>query len=348
MKYNAYIGTYSKRGSKGIYLAEVNAESGEMRIVDTYDEYNPSYLALSRNQKYLYCVLEGKEIDGQYGGGAASFLINDDGTLNRVSKAYTFGTNPCHLTTDEEDRFLYVANYSDGKLTVFPLTEGVIGSEPVIIAHQGSGPVKERQAGPHVHCVAFEKSGKKICVVDLGIDKAVYYRIEDGTLTEDNAFETDPGAGPRHVIFSEDGRFAWIVCELSNEVYALDAVKLSRIGVYKTLPGNFEGLSSCAAIKLSPDGKFICASNRGHDSISVFLINKDSGELELSGIYPSRGKTPRDFAFSPDGKFLYVTNQDSDTVEVFKMLKGCLEHTGQSINIPSPCCIIFRDTYHCL
>lgn len=342
MKYKAYIGTYSKRGSKGVYLAEVDSITGEMLILGTYDAYNPSYLTLSKDRKYLYCVLEGKEIDGHYGGGVVSFSINDDGTLNNISKAYTGGTDPCYLTTDKDDKFLYVANYSDGKLTVFPIDNGIIGSRAAIIAHSGSGPDKGRQAGPHIHCAVFEMSGERLCVVDLGIDKAVLYCVDGGKLTEDGAFVTDPGAGPRHVVFSEDGRYAWIVCELTNEIYAFDAGQLSRIGVYKTLPDDFHGFSTCAAIKLSPDGRFICASNRGDDSISTFMIREDSGELELTGVCSSRGKTPRDFAFSPDGKFLYAANQDSDTVEAFAMYDGRLEYMGQSVNVPAPCCIVFR------
>lgn len=325
LKYKAYIGTYSVRGSKGIYAVEVDASTGEISILDTIDAFNPSYLTLSRDHKYLYSVLEGKEIDGHCGGGAASFLINAGATLIHLSTGFTKGMHPCYLTTDEEDRFLYVANYSDGKLTVFPLSGGVIGSEPVVILYKGSGPDKQRQAGPHVHCTTFEKHGKQLCVVDLGIDKAVFYRTENGNLAECGVFATDPGAGPRHVVFSDNGRFAWIICELSNEIYAFDTRQLTRIGVYKTLPEQFEGKSSCAAIKLSPGGKYACASNRGDDSIAVFHINENTGELALSGIYSTRGKTPRDFAFSPDGTFLYAANQDSDTIEVFKMLNGHLE-----------------------
>ncbi len=341
MKYKAYIGTYSMRGSKGIYLTEVDGHTGEMHILDAYESCNPSYLALSRDKKYLYCVLETEEIDGLYGGAAASFRVNEDATLTFISKAYTGGTYPCHLTADKDNRFLYVANYGDGKLTIFPIDGGVIVNKPEIIQHKGSGPNKDRQEGPHIHCAVFDRREERLCVADLGIDKAVLYKAGKGTIVEGSIFEVKPGAGPRHVVFSGNGRYAWLVCELTNEIYAYDAQNSKCIGVYKTLPRDFSGDSTCAAIKISQDGRFVCASNRGHDSISVFGVKEETGELTLTGVYSTRGNTPRDFSFSPDGRFLLAANQNSDTIEVFSFLNGHLEHTGYSVNIPAPSCIVF-------
>ncbi len=340
MKYKAYIGTYSIRKSRGIYIADTDSKTGDMHIFDSYNAFNPSYLAISKDCNYLFSVLETKEIDGHYGGAVISFSINQDATLNLVSKAYTLGTDPCHLTTDKKDTFLYVANYSDGKLTVLPLNNGAIINEPLVIEHWNSDLVNNRLKNSHAHCTMFDRNGR-LCMVDLGLDKAIFYNVENNILIEECALVTKLGSGPRHVVFSSNGCFAWIVCEHSNEIYTFDLISMQRIGIYTTLPGDFKGSNTCAAIKISPCGEFIYASNRGHNSIAVFQIEKN-GKLKLVGNYFSRGKTPRDFAFSPNGKFLYIANQNSDSIEVFLVRAGRLEYTGQSISVPAPCCIIFR------
>lgn len=343
MKYKAYIGTYSKQGSKGIYLVETDSLTGELKELDAYEAQNPSYLAISKDKKHLYCVLETSKTDGKYGGGAASFRIKEDGTLKFLSKAHTGGTSPCHLTAGSDDRFLYIANYSDGTLTTLPLNNGVIEDEPDIIAHKGKGPNEMRQEGPHIHCAVLCEGGKSLCVADLGLDRIDFYNISEGKPVEGRVAATDPGAGPRHAVFSADGQYMWVVCELSNEVYAFDTGTLSKIGVYKSLPEDFEGRSTCAAIKLSPDGRFICASNRGHDSIAVYKINEGSGELSLVEIYKLKGKTPRDIAFSPDGRFLYSADEDSGMIEALRFADGHLEDAGYSIDIPAACCIVFLE-----
>jgi 6-phosphogluconolactonase len=216
--------------------------------------------------------------------------------------------------------------------------KGILG-EASIIAHTGHGPNEGRQSGPHVHSSQLEGAGGRLWVVDLGIDRAVFYNTAD--MSEAGSFAAEGGSGPRHMVFSGDLPFAWIVCELSSEVYAFEVGSGKRIGIYSTLPKGFAGKSSCAAIKLSPDGRRLYASNRGHDSIACYDINPETGALSLFSISPTGGRTPRDFAISPDGAFLYAANQDSDNIRVFKLEKGVPVETGLELNIPAPVCVLF-------
>jgi len=340
MKYKAYIGTYSVRDSKGIYHIEADSEAGSLTILDSCQAENPSYLAVSNG--YLFAALECNEFKGVYGGGVASYAIDQDGTLSLLSVRPTGGTSPCHVCPMPDGKKLYVSNYGDGTLSVFDVEDGRLG-EALIINHKGNGPNEERQKGPHVHCAVMEPGGGRLCVADLGIDRAVFYNIADMSITGD--FTVKGGSGPRHIVFSEHRSYAWMVCELSNEVYAFEPRSGKQIGMYSTLPTDFAGKSTCSAIKLSPDEKRLYASNRGHDSIVCYDIDPETGKLSALAICPAGGKTPRDFSISPDGAFLYVANQDTDNICVFTLKNGVPIGTGLSLDIPSPVCILFSNDF---
>jgi len=339
LKYQAYIGTYSVRGSRGIYLIEADSGTGALKILDAWQAESPSYLAISEagGKKFLYAALECKEFENSPGGGAASFVIGSGGSLTKLSARPTKGRSPCHVCPGPDGKKLFVANYGDGTLSIFNVENGKL-SEASVIAHSGQGPNQARQKGPHVHCAQLEPGTGRLCVIDLGIDQAVFYNLKD--MSRSGSFATDGGAGPRHVVFSKHSPFAWLVCELSSQVYAFEPKSGKRIGVYSTLPSGFKGESSCAAIKLSPDEKNLYASNRGHDSIACYDIDRKTGALSLRAICPTGGKNPRDFAISPDGAFLYAANQDSDNIKVFKLEKGLPVETGQSLDIPAPVCVV--------
>lgn len=337
MKYRTYVGTYSVRDSEGIYQIEFDTQTGAFTILDTCPAVSPSYLAISNG--ILYAALEHAEFDGKYKGGAASYTIHADGSLSLLSAKPTKGATPCHVCPDSSGDRLFVSNYSDGTLSVFAVEEGVLGKVS-LLAHSGSGPNERRQTGPHVHCTQIAPDGKSLWVVDLGIDQAISYDMK--SLSEVGSFETEPGSGPRHITFSKNSSFAWLVCELSNEVYTFDWHSKKRIGIYPTLPADFTGQSSCAAIKLSPDERHLYISNRGHDSIACYEVNQLTGELNLLTFCPTGGRTPRDFAISPDGEVLFTANQDSDCINVFKLESGIPVKTEASLRIPSPVCILFH------
>lgn len=341
MKYKAYVGTYSTRGSKGIYLVEADAKTGALAILDSFPAVNPSYLATAERSRYgiLFAALECDEFEGVYGGGAASYAIKPDGSLSLLSTMPTKGTSPCHVCPSPDGRQLYVSNYGDGTLSVFQVKDGIL-SEASLVAHSGHGPNEKRQSGPHVHSSQLEPGGGRLCVVDLGIDRAVFYNTAD--MSEAGVFAVEGGSGPRHVVFSESLPFAWLVCEMGNEVYAFERRSGRRTGIYSTLPNDFTGRSSSAAIKLSPDEKRLYVSNRGHNSIACFDIDRETGALSPPSIYPTGGKTPRDFAISPDNAFLYAAHQDSDNIRVFAIEKGALVDTGLSLDVPSPVCILIN------
>jgi len=340
VKYRAYIGTYSVRASLGIYLIEADIAAGSIKILNSWQANSPAFLAV--HEKILYSVLE----SGGYGG-IASWAISDDGSLSQLSVRQTGGTSSCHVCASPDGKKIFVSNYGDGTLSVFDSNNGVLG-EPKLYAHSGHGPNPVRQKGPHVHCSQIDPRSGRLCVVDLGIDRAVFYNIEDLTIEEIAAEKisagsliTEPGSGPRHIVFSRTSSYAWLVCELSSEVYAFNVNNGQRIGVYSTLPADCSVESYCAAIKLSPDEKYLYASNRGHDSIACFKINPAAGALSLSAVIPSGGRSPRDFAFTVDGAFCLAANQDSDNIIVFKMENGLPAATNLRLEIPSPVCVLF-------
>jgi len=336
MKYKAYIGTYSVRDSKGIYLIEADSETGALTILDSWQAENPSYLAISNG--YLFATLECNELKGVYGGGVATYTIDRNGSLSLLSVRPTGGTSPCHVCPRPDGKKLYVSNYGDGTLSVFNVENGKPG-EALLIKHKGNGPNETQQRGPHVHCATIEPGNERLCVVDLGIDRAVFYNIADMSMAGD--FAVKGGSGPRHIVFSKNRSYAWMVCELSSEVYVFEPRSGKQIGMYSTLPVDFTGKNTCAAIKLSHNEDRLYASNRGHDSIVCYDIDPVTGKLSLLAICPSGGKAPRDFSISPNGKFLYAANQDTDNINIFAMENGVPVETGLSLDIPSPVCVLF-------
>ena len=343
MHQTVYIGTYTYSGGKGVYRASLS-ESGKLSLINFAENTSPSYLIFSSDKKYLYAANEAREVEGIPGGAVTAFRVLGDGSLEKVVIRATGGGSPCHLL--EHNDYLYAANYGEGNVAVFPLVEGIPGEAEFIHQHEGSGPDKGRQEGPHAHCIMAAPGSDEFCVIDLGIDQARFYRKDSKALTLTQSLPFPGGSGPRHMVFSHDGRFAWVVTELSNEIYCIanqlsDSSEWAIIAKYPTLPPDYTGRSACAAIRLSPDGSMIAASNRFHDSIAVFNVDAATGLLTLKGIYPCCGATPRDIDFSPDGKWLLSANQDSDIVTVLSVEDKFSIVEDGSLNIPKPTCVLF-------
>lgn len=276
-----------------------------------------TFLCFSRDGKTLYAT-SNTQADG---GCAAAFRCSPDGSLKFLGRVPAGGKSACYLTCSPDGRFLYSANYSSGSVTEFTLAEdGSITGRNRVIGHQGPcGPVKDRQEMPHTHCTVLTPDNRYLCVNDLGMDSILLYPVTPGGLAlPASEWKAEPGEGPRHILFDGTGEFAYVVNELASSVTMLHYSdgKLERLGALSTLPPDCHTKTKAAAIRFSPDGRFLFATNRGFDSIACFRI-VSPGSLELTDIVSSRGSSPRDFQFLPGGRTAAATNEFSDQVCLF-------------------------------
>jgi 6-phosphogluconolactonase len=353
-EYVLYVGTYTKKQSKGIYAYRFDTASHELSSVGLAAETaNPSFLVVDPRSRFLYAVNEIADYKGQSSGGVSAFAIDrKTGKLSLLNEVPSRGADPCYVAVDKTGKFVLVANYTGGSVAVFPvMRDGRLGEASAFMQHVGSGPNKERQEAPHAHWVDVTADNHFAIASDLGLDKLLVYRFDqkNGTISpNDPAFaKTEPGAGPRHVSFHPNGRFAYVADELQSavSVFSYDGVHgvLRPLQTVSMLPKDFTGENSAAEIQVHPNGKFLFASNRGSDSIAVFSIGKSSGRLTLVDHFSTKGKKPRNFAVDPTGSRLFVANEDSDNIVVFEIdsSTGRLTPTGQVLEVSSPVCLTF-------
>ena len=350
-----YVGTYTSGRSEGIYICRFDLSSGELRRVGVAKGVvNPSFLAIDRQRRFLYAVSEVKEFQGQPSGSVSSFSIDQKtGALKFLNQQPSSGSGPCYLTIDESGRFVLVANYEGGSVAVLPVRDGSLGAPVDMIQHQGSSVDPERQKGPHAHCVLLDKADRYAFVPDLGLDKIMIYRFDARsaklTPNKERWAQLKPGAGPRHFTFHPNGRWGYVINELDSTMTAFtyDRARgmLTETQMLSTLPADFSGKNSCADVHVSPSGKYLYGSNRGHDSIVVFSIDQATGSLALVEHVSTQGKTPRNFAIDPTGTFLLAANQHSDSVVSFRIdtTSGKLTATGHVTEIPTPVCLRMFD-----
>jgi 6-phosphogluconolactonase len=341
-----YVGTYTGRGSEGIYLYRLDSSTGALTYVGTTTGLqNPSFLVLGPQGRCLYAVRES-------GAGAVVALSRDrtTGALTVLNEQPAQGQGPCHLAVDRTGRFLFVANYGSGSVAVLPIAEdGSLRPATSVMQHEGSSVNRSRQRGPHAHCVVPDATNRYLLVADLGIDKVMVYRFDDKTgklSPNDPPFaQCEPGSGPRHIAFHPNGKYVYVIEEMSStiEVFAWDAPtgELKPLQRISTLPGDFQGASTCAEIEVHPSGRFLYGSNRGHNSIACFVIDDATGKLTLVGHEPTQGKNPRHFAIDPSGTLLLAANQDSDSVVSFRISQntGILTPTGPICRVSLPVCL---------
>ncbi len=362
-KYLLFVGTYTGKESKGIYAYRFDAASSELAPLGIAAETaNPSFLAIDPSRHFLYAVNEVQDYKGGNSGAVSAFAIDrqngeretDDptGKLSFLNEVASRGADPCYIAFDKTGKYALVANYTGGSVAVFPVrTDGHIGEPSAFIQHLGSSADKERQQGPHAHWIETTPDNRSAIAVDLGLDELLVYRFDakTGALTANDPPYTklDPGTGPRHLAFHPNGQFAYVVNELQSTITTLtyDASRgaLHTMQTISTLPKDFSGSNTTAEIQVHPSGKFLFASNRGHDSIALFSIDSHTGTLTLVDRFSTQGKTPRSFAIDPTGHFLLVANQDTDNIAVFRIdpSSGRLTSTHQSIHVPSPVCLKF-------
>lgn len=352
-KFRVYFGTYTDKGSKGIYYGEFDAGSGQLKLLGVAAEtQRPSFLAIHPNRKFLYAVGELASFEGKKTGAVNAFAIRPDGTLELLNQKSSGNVGPCHVVVDATGQCAIVSNYSGGSVASLPIEpDGKLRDAATSIQHEGKGANPKRQDKAHAHSATIDPSNRFAYVCDLGLDKIMIYKLDPaaGTLKpNDPAFATtSPGAGPRHFAFHPNGRFAYVINELNNTVTAfrLDAQRggLETIESVPTLPADFSGNNTTADIHIHPSGKFLYGSNRGHDSIAMFAIDPTTGKLTALGNELTQGKTPRNFAIDPTGRWLLAAHQDSSNVVVFKIdeATGKLTPTGQSVEVPNSVCIRF-------
>jgi 6-phosphogluconolactonase len=348
-----YVGTYAAAEAPGIFACSFDAATGKLREVAGFAGIDkPSYLAPDRRNGKLYAVSETDTYNGNPGGSMAVYdVAAGSGRLEKLQQLPTHGGWPCYVSVGEAGDALYVADYKDGKLTVFPLdAEGRAQPGGVqVIEHAGSGPNKARQEGPHAHSIVPLPGSPYVVSCDLGIDKVIVYKVDPASrhLLAHSEALLPPGTGPRHPVFSAGARFLYITGELDSTVTVCaverESGMLRPVQTISMLPADFTGDSTAADLHLSPDGKFLYASNRGHDSIAIFRVDPASGQLEAAGHSPSGGKTPRNFAISPNGKFVLAANQDSNNIAIFARdaETGQLQPTGNGLELFKPVCIRF-------
>lgn len=347
-----YVGTYTSGKSEGVYLYRLNLSDGSLtRAGVTGGVSNPSYLTLDRARRFLYSVEETEEFEGEKSGAVSAFAVNQrDGSLRFINRQASKGGAPCYITADNAGRFVLVANYLGGNVAVLPVTKGgELGKAVDVEQDSGSGPNRERQEGPHAHSVLLDSSNRHAYACDLGTDKVMVYDFDArrGTLAPNAqpSVSLKPGAGPRHLVFDRAGRHVYVLNELDSTVTAFARVPrsgaLRELKTYPMLPADFKGENTGADIHLTPDGRFLYCSNRGHDSIAAFRVDSGAGALNVVGHTPTGGKTPRNFAVDPTGRFLLVANQRSDSVVTFRIdaSTGALQPTGHTAEIPSPVCL---------
>jgi 6-phosphogluconolactonase len=358
--YDLLIGTYTGGGkSEGIYVYRFDTGNGELTRVASAQTVNPSYLAVSRDSNYVYAV---NELPGDNGpasqrGGISAFRFDRaSGQLSFINRVSSDGNDPCYLSISPDGKYLLTANYSvaanpGGSFAVFPLaSDGHVGASVLTVHHEGSGPVKGRQDNSHVHSTVFSPDGKYLFAQDLGVDKVFAYRYTpDPSASQRGLFgPTDSryvpikaGSGPRHLVFDASGKHAYLTTELNASVTVFDYRdgKLTQVQTLPMTAPDFKGKIGGGAIHLSPDGRYLYATNRGDvNQLVQFSVDADTGHLKLLKRYSTLGKTPREFAMDPTGRWLIVGNQDSDTAYFFRRnpMTGELASDPKPLSIGSP------------
>lgn len=348
----AYIGTYTNGESKGIYGLAVNYDGTARSLGLMAEVPNPSFVATDDRHRFLYALSE-KTAPTDPAGMLSSYAIDQHtGALRFLNRVSAHGTVTGHLAVDHSGRWLIAANYGSGSVAVFALNaDGSIGDMRDFHQHTGASVDPKRQMGPHPHEVVLSADNRFVFIPDLGLDKIFVYRLDaaTGKLTpNDPPFAaTPPGFGPRHMLLDRHEHFAYVLGEMGSTVavmaYDKAAGRLTPVQTIATLPRGFSGENNSAELALSNDGRFLYASNRGHDSVASFAIDPTSGHLREIGIAPTEGHIPRSIALTPDGATLLAANQNSDNIAVLHRdaQSGALSPSKHAISVPSPVCILF-------
>ena len=351
-----YVGTYTRpapylaeTNGQGLYVLDYDEDTGALTEVQEVGGIeNPSYLCISPDGRNLHAVWE--VLDWPEGLISSYAIDAGEGTLTYQGVQGSRGSLACYTMMDSQSRAALVSNYWSGSVAMFPVrADGALGQASSFDQHEGSGPDPARQEGPHAHCIVISADDAFAFSADLGTDRVIGYRVdfERNELVPHSELEMPPGSGPRHLVFSPNGRNAYVINELDSTIAALayDAAAgvLRLLETYPLLPPDFDGESHCADIHIHPSGRYLYGSNRGHDSITMFHVDGADGRLTPLGQRSTEGATPRNFAISPDGHFLLAANQDSDNVVTMPidLDSGLLRETVSVTSVPTPVCLKF-------
>jgi len=345
-----YVGTFSERESKGIYVYEFDLQTGDTKLLQTLDHLkSPSFLSLHPHQGFLYSANRETIVEGKPWGSVSSFSIDSNtGKLSPMNDVSSLAAGACYLAPDHTGMQLYVANYAGGSMAAYGLqADGRIGDL------QGNFPY-QKEGGPiaHAHATVPSPDNRYLFVPDLGNDEVVGYRIKPkkGKLKQldRSTLAFKKGVGPRHFVFHPNGRHAFVAEELTSSVSVLGYRRgrgtLTHLQRESTLPEGFKGTTKVADIRIHPNGRWLYVSNRGHNSLAIFEVNPTSGALSVAGHEPTQGDFPRGFMITENGKFLIVANRNSDNIVIFEINPntGQLKDTGKKILMPSPVSLAMR------
>jgi 6-phosphogluconolactonase len=349
-----YVGSYGEADSATIHVCKMDPSDGGLTIIQKVDGVeNASFLALHPDGSKLYAAQEIAEAAGVAGGAVVSLNIDSaTGLLGETTSiASTIGEHPCYVSVNAGGTAVFAANYTGGSVVALPLSQsGELGGRAAFVQHECQpGPIADRQEKPHAHCIEAIPGTNLVCAVDLGMDAVVAYSYNeaDGTLTLRHECKLTAGLGPRHIVFHPKLSVGYVTNELASSVTLvhIDKTKgeLTQGAVYSSIPADYDGYNDSADLHLSPDGKFLYSSNRGHQSIAVFKVDEETGELESVQHAGCGGEQPRNFGITPDGRFVLVANQKSGTIVVFARNEesGKLTPAGQELELPAPVCIRF-------
>jgi 6-phosphogluconolactonase len=357
-----YIGTYSGHKSQGIHLARFNPDGGTLSSPElAVETINPTFLALHPNRRVLYAANEVNDFGGKKAGAISAFgLDGTSGKLTFLNQQSSGGPGPCHLSVDATGKYVLVANYAGGSIAALPLeADGKLEPPSAFVQHEGSSVNPDRQSAPHAHFITTDPANQFALACDLGLDKILLYHFNpssESVLTPNNppAVPIKPGSGPRHLAFHPNGRFLYLINELSGSMtvfsYSTHGARahqetgavLIELQTISTLPDNFSGENLAAEVELHPSGKFVYGSNRGQNSIVVYRVDSATGKLSYVAREPTPGKS-RHFALDPSGRWLLAALQDKDKVVVFRVDPdtGRLSTTSQSLEVGAPVCVQF-------
>lgn len=343
-KYVAYVSTYTMGDHHGICIYDVDMEKGRFELKDRVEITNSSYLSISHNRKWLYSITDF---------GVESYEILPDGGLKTINRAHINGMRGHYLSTDYEDRFLFVAGWHDGKITALRINEdGGVGEITDEIFHRGLGSIAERNFRPHVSCVKMTRDNRYLCAADMGLDHTKVYRLDHqtGKLKLADVIRSEVESAPSHIKLSRDGRFIYIIHELKKiiDVYEYKEEKnmpyFEKIQTVSTVNDNHASGTAASALNLSEDFRYLVGTNAGDNSVVLYKIDQENGLLTKMFCLPISGEYPKDAALFPDNRHLVSLNHESNTMTFFTvdLEKGLIVMNGKEIKVDQPNCVIFH------
>lgn len=346
-----FVSAFASGEKAGVHAFAFDSENGTLKpLKRTTGVQNPFFIALSPDKRHLYAI-DAAKFGGEENEFVAAFAIEGrDGNLRMLNRQSTRGTASCYLDVTATGKCVLVANYSSGSVASLPVKDdGSLGEAASFFQHSGSSADPQRQKGPNAHCFVVSPDGRHALAADLGIDKIMIYTLDDASAklapnTAQPFAKLAPGSGPRHLTFHPNGKLVYVINELANTITVFDWN--SADGTLKekqsiaTLPKDFTGKSYTADLKITPDGKHLYGTNRGHDSLASYRIAGD-GTLTLLNIQPSGGKGPQNLLIIPDGRWLLCANMPGDNVVVFHIdrASGAIIAKGDPIEVPMASCI---------